>query len=89
MSASLLRAGYPRVGIIVPKHRKSAVERNLLKRRLREITRTVLLDVLPSVDMVIHARASAYRLTFTELVAIAAQINREARRAVNQSRGID
>lgn len=89
VSASLSRLGHLRVGIVVPKHRKSSVERNLLKRRLREITRTILLEALSPVDMVIHARASAYQLTFAELLEIAAQISREVRKTTNKVSGVD
>jgi ribonuclease P protein component len=68
------------VGFVVPKHGKSAVERNLLKRRLRELARTVILPGLPVLDMVIHARPSAYRLSFGELAELASRIDREAAR---------
>ena len=40
-SASLLL--HPRVGIVVPKYKKNIVDRNLVKRRLRELARTHLL----------------------------------------------
>ncbi|HET9867502.1 MAG TPA: ribonuclease P protein component [Nitrospira sp.] len=64
--ASLLR--YPRVGIIVPKHRHSIVERNRLKRRLREIIR---LEVLPFMsipaDIVVRAAPRAYGASFETL----------------------
>lgn len=62
---------FPRVGIVVPKHRRNSVERNLLKRRLREILRT---DVLPRMraanakaDMMVRARKEAYQATFPQL----------------------
>ncbi len=72
MLASLLR--HARVGIIVPKHRHSIVERNRLKRRLREIVRQ---DILPSVsvaaDIVVRVGPRAYEASFetlrTELMA--------------------
>jgi ribonuclease P protein component len=51
---------FPRVGFIVPRHGRTAVERNRLKRRLREIVRTRLLPELPPVDLVIRTRPSAY-----------------------------
>ena len=68
------------MGFVVPKHGKSSVERNLLKRRLRELTRTVILPRLSVMDMVIHARPSAYRLSFAELSELAGRIDREAAR---------
>ena len=58
---------HPRVGLIVPKYNRSAVARNRLKRQLREIVRTQVLELLPQVDVVIRARASAYAAGFDVL----------------------
>ena len=62
---------HPRVGVVVPKHRRNSVERNRLKRRLREVLR---LEVLPrladhdvQVDMLVRARREAYNATFEQL----------------------
>lgn len=62
---------HPRVGIIVPKHRRNSVERNQLKRRLREVLR---LEVLPrliesqaAVDVLVRARREAYNATYDQL----------------------
>ena len=47
---------HARLGLVVPKHRHNSVQRNLVKRRLREIGRTVREDdrlvpaLLPSGD---------------------------------------
>lgn len=52
-----------RIGIIVPRHHNTAVDRNRLKRRLRELVR---LELLPSLrrtaarDVAIRARREAY-----------------------------
>ena len=51
---------HPRVGIVVPKHKRTNVERNRLKRRLREIVRVDVLRSLPAIDLVIRARPEAY-----------------------------
>ena len=54
---------FPRVGIVVPRHQQSAVDRNRLKRRLRELVRLELLPSLrerPAVDLAIRARREAY-----------------------------
>jgi len=54
----------PRIGIVVPRHQHSAVDRNRLKRRLRELVRTELLPVLrerPAIDVAIRSRPDAYR----------------------------
>jgi len=62
---------FPRIGVVVPKHRRSAVDRNLLKRRLREVLR---LEVLPrlrekgiAADVLVRARREAYLATFPQL----------------------
>lgn len=60
-----------RFGLIVPKHRHSGVERNRLKRRLRELGRR---KVLPrfrkaglAVDFMVRARREAYRAPWRAL----------------------
>lgn len=63
--ASLLH--HPRIGFVVPKHGRSIVERNQLKRRLREIVRLNILKRIPSVDMIIRARPEAYSISFASL----------------------
>jgi ribonuclease P protein component len=60
---------HPRVGIVVPRYSASAVDRNRLKRRLRELVRTRLLSTIPSVDIVIRARPEAYAVSFDALEA--------------------
>lgn len=65
--ASLVRSA--RVGIIVPRHSHTAVDRNRVKRRLREIVRV---DILPSleglsVDVVVRAFPAAYQASFSRL----------------------
>jgi ribonuclease P protein component len=62
----------PRVGLVVPRHQQSAVDRNKLKRRLRELVRTTLLPVIsgaPTADIVIRARREAYGASFAALGA--------------------
>lgn len=62
---------FSRLGLIVPKHGKRIVDRNLLKRRLREIGRRVLLPDLAergvSVDVLVRARHGAYGVGFAAL----------------------
>lgn len=53
----------------MPKQKHTSVERNRLKRRLRELARTRLLPVLPPVDLVIRTLPEAYGATFAELEA--------------------
>ena len=56
---------------MVPLHRHTAVERNRLKRRLREIVRTEVLSRLDErrlrVDVLVRARSEAYRTGFADL----------------------
>lgn len=56
-----------RVGIIVPRHGQTAVRRNLLKRRLRELVRTMLIPLNASKDILIRCRRTAYECSFDEL----------------------
>jgi len=62
-------SGHARLGLIVPRHQSSAVARNRLRRRLREILRRDLLRNLPAVDLVIRAKRSAYAAPFAVLRA--------------------
>lgn len=65
--ASLLH--HPRVGFIVPRYKHSAVDRNQLKRRLREIARTRLLPRMAPQDLVVRTRPEAYGASLDQLVA--------------------
>ncbi len=60
-----------RLAFVVPKHGRRIVDRNRVKRRLREAARTELLprclEVGAALDIVIRARPSAYSATFEEL----------------------
>jgi ribonuclease P protein component len=55
----------------VPKHGRKIVERNLLKRRLREIGRRLVLPALSAhgaaLDVLLRARRGAYELGFDAL----------------------
>jgi ribonuclease P protein component len=60
-----------RLGLIVPRHGQRIVDRNLLKRRLREIGRRRVLpwldDRRAKTDVLIRARPSAYATGFEAL----------------------
>ena len=56
-----------RAGIIVPRYGHSAVDRNRLKRRLRELVRTSVLPALPPMDIVVRATPGAYRADMARL----------------------
>lgn len=62
-----------RSGIIVPLHQRTAVQRNQLRRRIREILRRETLARLPVVDLVVRARREAYAASFAVLQAELAQ----------------
>ncbi len=64
-------ADFSRVGWVVPLHRHSAVERNRLKRQLREIAR---LEVIPRLDaraipqdVLLRTRREAYEADYATL----------------------
>jgi ribonuclease P protein component len=66
--ASLLR--HHRIGVVVPRHKQSAVDRNRLKRRLRELTRTTwppLFAAIPPQDVLLRAAPAAYAADFARL----------------------
>ena len=62
---------FSRLGVIVAKHKKGSVERNTLKRRLREIGRRSILPALAgrglAVDVLVRTRGEAYSATFAAL----------------------
>jgi ribonuclease P protein component len=62
---------FSRLGVIVAKHGRGIVERNLLKRRLREIGRRRVLPELSArrvfLDVLIRARGKAYDTRFEDL----------------------
>lgn len=57
----------PRVGVIVPRFGHTAVDRNLVKRRLRDLARTEVLLSIGAIDVVIRASPAAYKASFDEL----------------------
>lgn len=61
------REGHPRLGLLVPKYQASAVARNRLRRRLRELWRTEVQGFQGARDLVIRARSRAYGASFEAL----------------------
>ena len=59
--------GHSRLGLVVPRYGCTAVARNKLKRRLREIARRRLLPRMASFDLVLRPRPTAYRAVFSDL----------------------
>ncbi|MEJ2481709.1 MAG: ribonuclease P protein component [Gemmatimonadota bacterium] len=62
--------GAPRAAIVVPRHGHTAVERNRVKRRLREIVRLHWLHSGATGDLVLRARPSAYDSDFDRLLKV-------------------
>lgn len=64
-------ASFSRVGLVVPRHGHSAVERNVVKRRLREALRREVLPRLDerrvSLDVIVRARKEGYGLPYAVL----------------------
>ena len=71
MFVSTSPVGYSRLGLVVPRHKQTAVRRNLLKRRLREAGRRELLPRLGEhgvmLDVMVRARPEAYGASFEQL----------------------
>ncbi|MFW6088129.1 MAG: ribonuclease P protein component [Gemmatimonadota bacterium] len=61
----------PRIGVVVPRHGRTIVERNRLRRRLRELLRTGWLaeerERDAPRDLLVRASAGAYARSFAEL----------------------
>jgi ribonuclease P protein component len=53
--------------VVVAKYGHTVVERNRLRRQLRELVRLFLIPRLPGVDLLIRALPSAYSVGFKEL----------------------
>ena len=70
-----------RLAVIVAKHRHTIVERNRLRRRLRELARIRLMPRNVSLDVVIRSLPSAYDVTFAVLTEEIDQIERQLREA--------
>ena len=61
--------GRARAAVIVAKFDRTAVARNKLKRRLRELVRRRVLPKLGSVDVLIRAKRDAYEASFAQLAS--------------------
>ena len=74
MRATASLRAFPREGFVVPKYKHSGVERNRVKRRLRELVRLHMLGLMeahalahPPLDLVVRIFPSAYGRDFTAL----------------------
>ena len=57
------------MGLIVPRFQETAVARNRLRRRLREVWRREILSVQPAWDLVVRARRESYAAPYATLRA--------------------
>src|SRR5258707_15386477 len=78
-------AGSPRVGLTVGKVMGKAVERNRIKRRMREAVRKNLSSLRMPVDVVLHPRRSVIDLEFAALEREAAKIFRSVQNAAGKN----
>lgn len=83
MAISLL--SYCRVAVVVAKYGHTIVERNRLRRRLRELIRTLLIPHLSGMDLIIRALPGAYDVGFKELSAEVGRIRTRLMVGVPQS----
>jgi len=71
----------PRIGLTVPKALGKAVDRNRIKRRLREAVRAALPLLSAPVDVVLHPRRTVIDLDFAQLKREVATIFRSVQAA--------
>jgi ribonuclease P protein component len=75
----------PRIGLTVPKALGKAVDRNRIKRRMREAVRANLLLITAPVDVILHPRRSVIDLDFQLLRREVAQIFRSVQAACDRT----
>jgi ribonuclease P protein component len=74
-----------RIGLTVPKALGKAVDRNRIKRRMREAVRAALPLLNAPVDVILHPRRSVIELEFLQLKREVAQIFRSVQAACDRS----
>lgn len=75
------------MGVIVPRFSHTAVERNLVKRRLRELIRRELLPAMASMaalDVVVRAAPSAYGVDYDTMRAAVRQAMERMRQSATE-----
>jgi len=74
----------PRIGLTVPKALGKAVDRNRIKRRLREAVRAALPLLTAPVDVILHPRRTVIDLDFAQLKREVATIFRGVQAAYDR-----
>jgi ribonuclease P protein component len=74
----------PRIGLTVPKALGKAVDRNRIKRRMREAVRAALPLLTAPVDVILHPRRSVIDLDFAQLKREVATIFRSVQAACDR-----
>ncbi len=84
----LLRTDRPlsRVGLTVPRRLGPAVDRNRIKRKLREAVRMHIAELGPGWDLVLHPRAQALRLPMPEMEKTMSRFFRDCAKQAGSSR---
>lgn len=76
----------PRIGLTVPKALGKAVDRNRIKRRMREAVRASLPELALPVDVILHPRRTVITQPFPELQRDVAAIFRIIQRSTQKPR---
>jgi ribonuclease P protein component len=77
-----------RIGLTVPKTLGGAVDRNRIKRRMREAVRAALPLLTAPVDVILHPRRSVIDLDFQQLKREVANIFRSVQAACDRVAGV-
>ena len=78
VSGALSVTSGPRVGLTVGKVLGKAHERNLIKRRLREVVRQAIHELPEGVDLILHPKRMVMTMDFAKLEAEVLRIFRQA-----------
>jgi ribonuclease P protein component len=86
VSGALSVTSGPRVGLTVGKVLGKAHERNLIKRRLREVVRHAIHELPEDVDLILHPKRMVMTMDFAKLEAEVLRIFRQAAGQIRQGK---